>query len=135
VQQSSYQGASTSHLPLPTFQSLALYHDQDSCNWFCQEVEFFSFQTWISKYYSPWMILHQRNLDYSKHCQYAFGTYVQPHNEPDPSNTTAPCTLNCIYLWYSDNEQGGHDLLHLQTNQMIICHCIMPVPITRSSNY
>jgi hypothetical protein len=76
------------------------------------------------------MILHQCNLDYGKHCQYAFGTYVQAHDEPDPSNTTAPHTLDCIYLQYSDNEQGGHDLLHLQTNRTITCHHIMPVPIT-----
>jgi hypothetical protein len=33
-----------------------------------------------SSYYSPSMILHQRNLDYLKHCQYAFGTYVQAHD-------------------------------------------------------
>jgi hypothetical protein len=86
-------------------------------------------RSWIS-YYSPQMILYQCNLDYGKHCQYAFGTYIQAHNEPDPSNITAPCTLDCIYLWYSDNEPWGHDLLHLQTNCMITRHWIMPIPIT-----
>jgi hypothetical protein len=95
-----------------------------------KKLNFFPSKHGISKYYSPRMILHQRNLDYGKHCQYAFGTYVQAHNEPDPSNTTAPCTLDCIYLRYSDNEQGGHDLLHLQTNRMIIRRRITPVPIT-----
>ncbi len=58
----------------------------------------------ISQYYSPCMILHQQNLDYDKHCQYAFGTYIQAHNEPDPSTTNAPHTLDCIYLQYNDNE-------------------------------
>jgi hypothetical protein len=86
----------------------------------------------ISQYYSPRMILHQRNLDYDKHCQYAFGTYVQAHDEPDPSNTNAPRTLDCIYLRYNDNEQGGHDLLHLQTNRMITHRHVgvTPIPIT-----
>jgi hypothetical protein len=55
-------------------------------------------------------------------------SYIQALNEPDPSNTTAPRTLDCIYLRYSDNEQGGHDLLHLQTNRMIIRSRITPVP-------
>ena len=95
-----------------------------------KKLNFFPSKHGISKYYSPRMILHQRNLDYSKHCQYAFGTYVQAHDEPDPSNTTAPRTLDCIYLRYSDNEQGGHDLLHLQTNHMITRHHIIPIPIT-----
>jgi hypothetical protein len=76
------------------------------------------------------MILHQRNLDYDKHCQYAFGTYVQAHDEPDPSNTNAPRTLDCIYLRYNDNKQGGHDLLHLQTNRMITRRHVTPIPIT-----
>ncbi len=38
------------HLPLPTLQLLGSYHDQDSCNWFCQEVEFLPFKHGISKY-------------------------------------------------------------------------------------
>jgi hypothetical protein len=76
------------------------------------------------------MILHQRNLDYDKHCQYAFGTYVQAHDEPDPSNTNAPRTLDCIYLRYNDNEQGCHDLLHFQMNRMITRRHITPIPIT-----
>ncbi len=85
-------------LPLPTFQLLAPYHDQDSCDRFHQEVEFLSFQAWNLQVLQPRMILHQRNLDYGKHCQHAFGTYIQVHDEPDPSNTTAPRTLDCIYL-------------------------------------
>jgi hypothetical protein len=95
-----------------------------------KKLNFFPAKNGISQYYSPRIILHQQNLDYDKHCQYAFGTYVQAHNEPDPSNTNAPRTLDCIYLRYNDNEQGGHDLLHLQTNRMITCHHVTPIPIT-----
>jgi len=63
-----------------------------------KKLNFFPAKNGISPYYSPRMILHQRNLDYGKHCQYAFGTYVQAHDEPEQSNTTAPRTLDCIYL-------------------------------------
>jgi hypothetical protein len=49
----SYQWVSTSCLPLPTFQSLAPHHDQDSCDRFCQEVEFLSFQAWNLQVLQP----------------------------------------------------------------------------------
>jgi hypothetical protein len=64
----------------------------------------------ISPYYSPRMILHQQSLDYTKHCLIPIGSYVQAHKEPDPSNTQLPQTLDCIYLRYVDNDQGGHHL-------------------------
>jgi hypothetical protein len=60
------------------------------------------------------MILHQENLDFDKHCSIAFGTYVQAHQEPLATNTQHPRTLDCIYLRYVDNQQGGHHLLDLR---------------------
>ena len=44
----------------------------------------------ISSYYSPMAIVKNNRLDYSKHCLIPFGTYVQAHNEPDPTNMEAP---------------------------------------------
>jgi len=76
------------------------------------------------------MILHQRNLDYSKHCQYALGMYVQAHDEPTIKNQNNARTLDCIYLRYNDNVQGGHELLHLPTNHVIKRRQVTPVPIT-----
>jgi hypothetical protein len=58
-----------------------------------KKLNFFPAKNGISQYYSPHVILHHQNLDYDKHCQYAFGTYVKAHDEPDPSNTNAPHTL------------------------------------------
>ena len=95
-----------------------------------KKLNFFPAKNGVSKYYSPRMILHQRNLDYGRHCQYAFGTYVQAHDEPDPKNTNAPRTLDCIYLRYNDSNQGGHELLHLQTNRIIIRRKVTTIPIT-----
>jgi hypothetical protein len=54
-----------------------------------KKLNFFSLKRGISKLYSPQIILHQKNLDYTKHCKYTFGLYVQGHNEPTPSNTNA----------------------------------------------
>ena len=75
-------------------------------------------------------MMHQRNLDYNRHCQYALGTYVQAHNEPKKSNTNAPRSLDCIYWRYNDNAQGGHELLHLPTNSVLTRRKVTPVPIT-----
>jgi hypothetical protein len=55
----------------------------------------------ISKYYSPWMILHQHNLDYGKHCQYAFGT------QHPSSQRTRSIKYNCPL----------HSCLHLPSIQ------------------
>ena len=115
------------HLPyerLPRIMIKVLVDDS------AKKLNFFPAKNGISPYYSPRMILHQRNLDYDKHCQYSFGTYVQAHDEPDPSNTNAPRTLDGIYLCYNDNEQGGHDVLHLQTNRIITRRRVTPIPIT-----
>jgi hypothetical protein len=45
-----------------------------------KKLNFFPTKNGISEYYSPQMILHQKNLDYTKHCKFTFGTYVQAHN-------------------------------------------------------
>jgi hypothetical protein len=77
----------------------------------------------VSEYYSPRMILHHENIDYAKHCAIPFGTYMQEAaQENTPSNTQESCSLNCIYLHYLSNQQGGHELLHdLGTGSVIMC--------------
>jgi hypothetical protein len=84
-----------------------------------KKLNFFPPKGGISPYYSPRMILHQQNLDYNKHCSIPFGAYVQAHHEPDPKNTQHPRTLDCVYLRYTDNDQGGHHLLDLRTGRTI----------------
>lgn len=84
-----------------------------------KQLNYFPNKHGVSKYFSPRMILHQENLDYNKHCQFTFGEYVQAHNEPEPSNTNAPRSLDCLYLRSLANQQGGHELFHLQTNRVI----------------
>ena len=84
-----------------------------------KKLNFFPSKGGISEYYSPRMILYQKNLDYKKHCRYSFGSYVQAHDEPNPLNTTAARTLDGIYLRYTNSHQGGHKILHLPTNRII----------------
>ncbi len=78
------------------------------------------------------MILHKKNIDYDKHCQYALGEYVQAHTEPNPSNTIEERTIDCIYLRYIDNEQGGHQVLKLSTNKIIARRNLSRAGITKN---
>jgi hypothetical protein len=95
-----------------------------------KRLNFFPAKGGVSLYYSPRMILHRRNMDYNKHCKYAFGTYVQAHDDLKFKNSNISRTLDCIYLRYSDNLQGDHELLHLPTNQIITRQYITSSPIT-----
>eukprot|EP00978_Attheya_sp_CCMP212_P012626 scaffold31575_cov60-Attheya_sp.AAC.1 len=95
-----------------------------------KNLNFFRAKHGVSKYYSPRMILHQQNLDFNKHCKYSIGSYVQGHDEPAPTNTNASRTLDCIYLRYHNTAQGGHELLHLAMNKVVIRRNVTPVPIT-----
>jgi hypothetical protein len=95
-----------------------------------KRLNFFPAKGGVSLHYSPRMILHRRNMDYNKHCKYAFGTYVQAHDDPKPKNSNKSRTLDYIYLRYSYNLQGSHELLHLPKNQIITRQYITPSPIT-----
>ena len=53
----------------------------------------------LSPYYSPNVILTGKPLDYNKHFQIPFRSYVQASNKPNPKNTTAPRTLARCYLF------------------------------------
>jgi hypothetical protein len=86
----------------------------------------------ISPSYSPRMIFHQKNLDYSKHCKTTFRSFVQAHDKPNPKNNNSPRTFDCIYLRYTDSHQGEHKLLHLPTNCMITRRNITKIPITKA---
>jgi hypothetical protein len=57
---------------------------------------------------------------------------VQAHTEANPQNSQNPRTLDCIYLCFDDNDQGGHQLLDLRTGWMIKRHAATLVPITKT---
>ena len=51
-----------------------------------KKLNFFPVKNGISEYFSRRMLFHQRTLDYTEKCKFTFGTYVQVHNEPSPTN-------------------------------------------------
>jgi hypothetical protein len=86
----------------------------------------------VSKFYSPRMIVTKDNLNYNKHCLIPLGTYVQADHEATFKNDNHPCTLDCMYLRYINNDQGGHELLDLRTGKTICHQTVTKVPITTS---
>ena len=46
-----------------------------------RKLNFFPNKHGVSKYFSPWMILHQENIDYDLHSKNAFGVYIQAHDD------------------------------------------------------
>ena len=58
--------------------------------------------------------MHHEKLDYNKQCLIAQFLYVQAHMEPNPLNSQAPWTLDCLYLWPLSNVQEGHKLLNFK---------------------
>ena len=96
------------------------------------EVDFFPSKGKVIKYYSPRMIMHQENHDFTKPCQISFGAYVQPHNEPNQKNSQHPRTIDYIYLRYVDSMQGGHHSLDLTTGNKIKRRNITQKPITKN---
>ena len=84
----------------------------------------------VSEYYSPHMILKWPNLDWSKHCQFEFGTYVQANQDNNPTNTNRPRTIDGIYLRPCWDRQGGHEILNLETGEVVSRQYVTAIPIT-----
>jgi hypothetical protein len=113
-----------SHLP----RQLAKYLVMEST----KKLNFFPNKYGVSKVFSPRMIMHHENLDYERHCQYQIGAFVQAHEEPNHTNTNTSRAFDCIYLRPMENAQGGHELLHLQTNKIVKRRKLTKRPITPS---
>jgi hypothetical protein len=95
-----------------------------------QQLNFFPAKGGVSPYYSPHVLLGGRDLDYNKHCQVPFGAYVQAVQENNPKNTNAPRTIEAIYLRPSNNIQGGHELMDLNSGRVITRPRVWELPVT-----
>ena len=84
----------------------------------------------VSPYYSPRMILNQSNLDYNKHCTVPFGAYVQANHETTKTNSNVNRTLDAIYLRPAQNQQGGHELMDLNSGKLITRNIVHEIPVT-----
>ena len=96
-----------------------------------QQLNLFPAKGGVSPYYSPHVILKKRDIDYEKHCQVPFGTYVQAKEENHPTNTNAPRTIDAIYLRPIPNHQGGHEVMNLETGRPVTTAKVWEKPVTQ----
>jgi hypothetical protein len=68
----------------------------------------------VSTVLSPRAIVVGMQLNYAKHCQLEFGTYLQTHGE-EHNNSMATRTTGAIALRFTGNEQGGYYFYSLIT--------------------
>jgi hypothetical protein len=54
------------------------------------------------------------------------------HDEPTPTNSTLPRSLDGIYMRPISTAQGGHEILHLATNSVITRRHVTVLPITQA---
>jgi Reverse transcriptase (RNA-dependent DNA polymerase) len=73
----------------------------------------------VSTNLSPRSIMTGIQFDFKKHCQLQFGSYVQAHEEPSPTNTQAARTVGAICLGPTGNLQGSYKFLNLRTGKRI----------------
>ena len=84
----------------------------------------------VSKYLSPHVIMIKCGLDFEKHFHVPFGDFLQANKENDPTNNTAPQTIDAIYLRPMRNKQGGHELMNLATGQVSAQNRVWEHPVT-----
>jgi hypothetical protein len=77
----------------------------------------------VSTHLSPRNIMTGIQFNYNKHCQLPFGSYVQAHQEPNPTNTQAARTVGAICLGPTGNIQGSYKFLNLRIGRRITHRC------------
>jgi hypothetical protein len=81
----------------------------------------------VSDTMSPRAIIVGLKLDYTKHCQLEFGSYVQVHEEHD--NSMASWTTETIALRPTSNAQGGYYFFSLSTGRRLGRNCWTALPM------
>jgi hypothetical protein len=81
----------------------------------------------VSETLSPRAIVVGMEIDFNKHCQLEFGTYVQTHKQSD--NSMQFQTTGAIAMRPTGNEQGGYYFFSLTTGRCLNCNCWTELPI------
>jgi hypothetical protein len=81
----------------------------------------------VSVELSPRAIIAGLEINYEKHCQIEFGSYVQTHEEHN--NSMASRTTGAIALRPTGNEQGGYYFFSLSTGRRINRNRWTPLPM------
>jgi hypothetical protein len=69
-------------------------------------------------------------LDYTKQRVVPFGAYVQANHETAKTSSNVARTLDVIYLRPAQNQQGGHELMDLNSGQLITRNIVREIPVT-----
>jgi hypothetical protein len=82
----------------------------------------------VSETLSPRAIVVSLDIDFVKHCQLDFGTYVQTHEEH--TNSMASRTVGAIAMRPTGNEQGGYYFFSLNTGRRLNRNqwTVLPMP-------
>ena len=83
----------------------------------------------VSGHISPRGIMTGTQFDYVKHSKLPFGSYVQAHEEPSPTNTQAARTVGATCLGPTGNLQGSYKILNLRTGRLITRHTWTALPM------
>ena len=73
----------------------------------------------ISDTIAPAEFIDGRRTDYHKHCKLSFGSYVQTHEENNPTNSMQSRTLGAITLGPDTTGRGGYYFMNLNTGRRI----------------
>jgi hypothetical protein len=60
----------------------------------------------------------------------SFGAYVQAKHESTKASSNVARTLDAIYLRPAQNQQGGHELMDLNSSQLISRNFVHEIPMT-----
>ena len=84
----------------------------------------------VSNYFSPHNILRKRSIDYQKHLEHSFSSYVIASHEEKIKNNPKPRGLDAIYISPAKNLQGGHEVMDLATGRVITRPKVTPMRMT-----
>ena len=115
------------YLPYRAIPRVMLKHLAMNCT---HHLNLFPAKGGVSPYLSPHVILGGKDLDFNKHCQIPFGAYVQANQDNNPTNDNRARTLDAIYLRPTNNEQGGHELMDLNSGLVITRNRCWEIPVT-----
>ena len=96
----------------------------------CHDINIFPNKKGISKIFSPYTIMNRRNFSVKTECQHEPGEFVIGFQDnKENTNTPMPRGVECIYLNPTKDLQEGHELMNLQTGELINRPVIKAAPM------
>ena len=93
-----------------------------------KEANYFPVKNGVSNSLSPRQLIELQNLEFTKDFGIPFGSYVEAADKT--TNTPQAQTQSAIHLPVSDNVQGGHEVMALDTGQLLSTSKVTKLPIT-----